>query len=402
MPNNDVTVLIPTFNRSALLVESLESVLAQTRPAHEIIVINDGSTDDTLDVLKPYQGKIRVISKSNGGKASALNLGMRHVSGGLVWIFDDDDIASPNALEVLVGMLESKPGANLAYGRHDRFRIDGFGRTRSFGTGYWRTCGSDEFLAETLDDMFAHQQGMVARKELYDRVGAFNEELIRSQDYDMLIRLARVATTVATNKVVFHQRLHDGIRGTDSKPVPASSRDSAWSSFDKIIFRKCYPQLRLHEYLKKGRSDMNPVMHRQALLRRASVMARKKLWNLTLADLRSAVATSQEPLTKAEITILRGAFSSKYGCEEILRDPKLIDELCKLAATSPAAAEVVAPLARGLRWKVRSELFGMKIWRSVSYFLIMNKLRKAASKASREFNPEPASLGRSIRRFGSL
>ena len=58
----DVTVLIPTFNRSALLRESLDSILAQTRPAHEIIIINDGSTDDTLEQLKAYEGRVRVLS----------------------------------------------------------------------------------------------------------------------------------------------------------------------------------------------------------------------------------------------------------------------------------------------------------------------------------------------------
>ena len=82
----NVTVLIPTFNRSAFLRESLESILAQTRPAHEIIIINDGSTDDTLEQLKAYEGRVRVLSKSNAGKSAALNFGLKHVTGDLVWI----------------------------------------------------------------------------------------------------------------------------------------------------------------------------------------------------------------------------------------------------------------------------------------------------------------------------
>ena len=362
----DVTVLIPTFNRSALLRESLDSILAQTRPAHEIIIINDGSTDDTLEQLKAYEGRVRVLSKSNAGKSAALNFGLKHVTGDLVWIFDDDDLAAPTALEILVGLLEANPEADMAYGRHERFSVDGSGEKRLLGTGYWTNCDSEEFLTATLDDMFAHQQGMIVRKELYDRVGAFDESLVRSQDYDMLIRLARVGTPVSTEEFVFQQRVHDGIRGTQTEQVQAKQRNSSWSQFDKVIFRNYYPQIELNEYLSNGKSISDPLNRRHALLRRASVMARKKLWELAVNDLRAAERVSQAPL-------------SKYGCDEILANSALIDELCDLADVSLVGAQIVMSLARGLRWRVRSEFTKIRCLKSVSYYLIMNKLKRAAS-----------------------
>lgn len=380
MTNNKVTVLISTFNRSAYLVESIESILAQTWPVDKIIVINDGSTDNTLDVLKAYEGRVEVLSKPNGGKAAALNMALGLVSEGLVWIFDDDDLAVPTALETLVGLLEADPKADMAYGRHQRFSVDGSGERRLLGTGYWTNCDSDEFLTATLDDMFAHQQGMIVRKSLYDQVGPFDESLVRSQDYDMLIRLARVGTAVSTEEFVFKQRVHDGMRGTQTKQVLAKKRNSSWSQFDKVIFRNYYPRIKLDEYLSDGRSISDPLNKRRALLRRASVMARKKLWELAIKDLRAAESVSQAPLSNPETVALRSAFASKYGCDEILANSKLIDELSGLAELSPVGAQIVSSLARGLRWRVRSEFTKIRCWKSVSYFLIMNKLKRAASK----------------------
>ena len=388
MTSNNVTVLIPTFNRSGFLVESIESLLAQTWPIHRIIVINDGSTDDTLEVLKAYEGRVDVISKPNGGKAAALNMALELVSEGLVWIFDDDDLALPNGLATLMKVLVNAPHANMAYGRHERFMVDTMGVVRILGDGYWRDCESDEFLAATLEDMFAHQPGMIVRKELYDMAGPFDENLVRSQDYDMLIRLARVATPVSTEDYIFRQRIHDGLRGTEENQVNFAAMSSSWAQFDKIIFRSIHPQLKLSEYLGKGKKVHNPASKRHALIRRSAVMARKKLWSHAMDDLREAAATSGEPLTHSEITALRRALASKYGCDEVLKAPKLVDELCKLAMSSEIGSQIVASLARGLRWRVRSALFSENRWNSVRYFLLMNKLGKASSMFSKRYQPE--------------
>ncbi|WP_373003055.1 glycosyltransferase [Hyphomonas sp.] len=391
METNRVTVLIPTFNRSEFLLECLESVLAQTRPAHEVIVIDDGSTDDTLELLAAYEGRVRVLSKSNGGKSTALNLGMKHVTGDLVWIFDDDDVASPAALETLVGLLKHNPDADFAYGRHRRFKIVASGELQWIETGYWTNCESDEFLVATLDDMFAHQQGMIVRKDLFERIGPFDETLVRSQDYEMLIRIARVGTCVATEDIVFHQRVHDGVRGTREKHIQAEKRDLSWSQSDRMIFQKFYSKIELQEYLVTGQSISEPAHRRHALLRRASIMARKKLWGLAINDLREAERTSHKPLSEHETNVLRSAFASKYGCDEILSNSPLIDELCEIPKLSQTGSQIVAAMARGLRWKVRSELLALKCWKSVKFFLIMNKLKKAASMPTISASSDPIS-----------
>src|SRR5688572_6812621 len=95
----DCTVIVPTFNRAAFVGETLDSLLAQSWPPGQIVVVDDGSTDGTPSALDRFGDRIEVIRKPNGGKATALNAALPLVRHGAVWIFDDDDIALPDGLE---------------------------------------------------------------------------------------------------------------------------------------------------------------------------------------------------------------------------------------------------------------------------------------------------------------
>ena len=91
-PNPKFSVIIPTYNRANYVGEAVESVLQQTYQNSELIVVNDGSTDDTAEVIRRFGDQICYVEKANGGKASAVNLGLKYVTGEYVWILDDDDI----------------------------------------------------------------------------------------------------------------------------------------------------------------------------------------------------------------------------------------------------------------------------------------------------------------------
>ena len=111
-----VSVLMATYNRGPMLEESLESVLAQTHQPCEIIVIDDGSTDDTPSRIASYGDQIRSIRLANGGKSRALNAAMPRVSGDFVWIFDDDDVALPTSIADRVA--RSPPDAGVVFSKH--------------------------------------------------------------------------------------------------------------------------------------------------------------------------------------------------------------------------------------------------------------------------------------------
>ena len=107
-----VSAIIPTYNRAHLVTEAIDSVLAQTYPHIEVIVVDDGSTDDTMARLAPYGSRIRVIRQENAGPAAARNKGIAASSGGLVAFLDSDDLWLPAKIERQVRLLQ-KAGTSI-------------------------------------------------------------------------------------------------------------------------------------------------------------------------------------------------------------------------------------------------------------------------------------------------
>jgi glycosyltransferase involved in cell wall biosynthesis len=391
MPANSVTVLIPTFNRAHLLVESLDSVLAQTRRPDQIIVINDGSTDDTLERLEPYRGDIEILNKDNAGKSAALNKALSVAKGNLIWVFDDDDIAEPDALEILLGLLDENPDADFAYGRHDRFEVRPDGRVKWKDTGYWRKSPPDDFLFETLLDMFAHQPGMLVRKSLYIKAGAFDESLVRSQDYDMLLRLARHGRPAPTERILFHQRQHDLPRGTAAKVVEAAERNAVWQRYDRQIFEASYLSLPLGKYLPADCSLTEPGMTRRALIRRGIVMGRKNLWKEAGADFSRAARISERPLTCGETADLRDMFTMKYGCDECLMDADVQALFFDIKHASPVGAQMARAAARAMVWRGRLALQKGRPLLAFRLASLVGRLMAPSKNVSREVQSSFAS-----------
>jgi glycosyltransferase involved in cell wall biosynthesis len=352
--SNGVSVIIPTYNRAALLRETLDSVLQQSRPAEEILVVDDCSPDETVQVVAQYADRVRLIRKTeNRGKAHSINLALAECTQPLVWIVDDDDLIDPTALETLVGLLADKPEAGFAYGRHARFSIDPEGNRTDMGTGYWTACSEDDFFVRTLEDFFVHQPGMIVRRSVIDKAGALDESLVRSQDYDFLVRIARLSDCAKTENVVFFQRQHDGMRGTKDTSFSAAQRDEKWIAYDQKIFSGLRDSLTLDEYLP-GRDDIQSDQdRRRALLQRGVIMGRKKMWSLAAEDFMAAARIAPSPLTSDELAILKRAFGSKYGCGEVLAAPFPRKAFRQLYRTSPSGRAISRALAAGLKWRIR-------------------------------------------------
>jgi glycosyltransferase involved in cell wall biosynthesis len=115
MKASSISVIIPAFNREALIGQTLRSLLSQTIPADEIIVVDDGSTDRTVEVAESFGGSVRVIRQKNAGPGAARNRGFKESLGDFIHFFDSDDVAIPNKQEVQLAVL-LKSGADIAYG----------------------------------------------------------------------------------------------------------------------------------------------------------------------------------------------------------------------------------------------------------------------------------------------
>ena len=120
-----VSVVIPAYNAEACLAATLESVLAQTRPADEIIVIDDGSRDHTAEVARSFGDRIRYIPQTNGGIAAARNAGVREAKSEWIAFLDHDDLMLPDKLEKQVAVLERKPDLQVVYAGFKNLYEDG-------------------------------------------------------------------------------------------------------------------------------------------------------------------------------------------------------------------------------------------------------------------------------------
>lgn len=349
-----ITVIVPTFNRAAFLAEALSSLTGQTRQVDEIIVWDDGSTDGTTEVVQAAAGPIRYFRSENGGKARALNAAMREAAGDLIWICDDDDIAMPDAAERLAGLLERTPEAGLAGGAYRRFRDDPkTGIREERGPGYWPDLSRGAVLRHLLEDIFLFQNATLVRREVYDRAGPFREDLARSIDYDMVVRLALRAPVVMTDAVLFHQRKHDGARGPASARHAAARSEAVWKEADRAVFARFREAIPLSLY--SGLFD-GDVADRAGRLQRACVYARRTDWDSASEDFEAAAAMYPETeLSPVEAETCRRAMAGKHGVAEAL-SADTRGRLGRLAKSGPAGAGIVSELARGVMWRARVAL----------------------------------------------
>jgi glycosyltransferase involved in cell wall biosynthesis len=286
-----VTAIIATYNRAQYLAEALDSVLGQTVPPAQVIVVNDGSTDRTAEVLRGYGDRIEVIDQENGGKPRALNRAMPLVRGAYVWIFDDDDIALPHNLARHLAVLEADDRLGFVYSGCAIVNSYPDGRIEHRGRMPMPDVADDEIFVRMLEQNFMQQQAMLVRTRCYRDLGPFETGLDHSDDYEMNLRLARRFHGTGLGVESFLFRHHQGSRGRRAARFSAGDRYRLWIDNSRKLLRRLHSELDLAEYLPR-RLASNPLdapRRRQALLQRACVLARCALWDEALADFREAL-----------------------------------------------------------------------------------------------------------------
>lgn len=188
MRDTDVAVVIPTFNHARFVSRAVQSVLDQSHPAAEIIVVDDGSLDDTKEALAAFGSAIRPVMQENAGVAAARNHGARLSTAPLLAFLDADDAWHPTKLARQVEQIQAQPGLGLVNcGLED---VDAAGRT----LGY-RIEGLGGRIARALlllEDGVAPTGGstLLMPRDAFDAVGGYDERLSTSADWDLLLRIA--------------------------------------------------------------------------------------------------------------------------------------------------------------------------------------------------------------------
>lgn len=353
-----ISFIMPSFNRAGYIAESIESVLAQMQADDELLVVDDGSTDDTESAVAPYLDRLRYVRQDNAGKAAALNRAMGMTSGTYVWICDDDDLLLPGAVDALVGAI-TQSGADMVFGQYTRFRMKG-GKRIDLGTGYWPDFSSGSVNRHFLEDMSSHHNGSLVTRATYDRLGPFDTGMLRSQDYEMFVRIALSSSIVYVDRDVFLQRKHDGDRGPKAIKHKAGKTDAMWVNFDRKIFARLRDLVPQAFFTSMFAGPDDALRRRAGLLQRACILARHGWWDAALDDCEQASAIAADtPLHPLEIATCRRMSAGKHGFAEMLAKDTTAT-LRALGRKNPLGAAIVGQIHRGLFWRLRSEAPGDK------------------------------------------
>lgn len=305
-----VAVIIPTYNRAHLVGQTVESMLQQTRLPDEIIVVDDGSTDETADVIGAFGRQVRYLKKDNAGKAAALNRAMLEVSSEYVWLMDDDDYAMPNALQAHLRFLAQNTDIDFSYGTHYSFSGDGppdLNLLSSQAPTPLAVAKTDELFIHAMRWFPFSLSSALVPHRCYTQVGPFDESLIFTEDYEMLLRLARHFRGGNIGVPVFCLRVHTGARGPAHERRAASERYATFRDYDRSTFERLYADLPLTEYLPRGSAcgAIDDSQERQARLQRACIMTRHGLFELAFKDLSAVFGNLRNsPLVERERQIL--------------------------------------------------------------------------------------------------
>lgn len=215
-----VSVIIPCYNREQYLAVAVQSVLDQTWPNIEVLVVDDGSTDGSRDVLASFGDKIRILTHPGGvnrGQSASINLGIQSSDGTYIAILDSDDWWAPEKLRKQVEYLESHPDVGLVYGNGYQVNADGSPRWRIYTSSHEEHSDPARVLA---DCYFLVPNNALVRRSVFEKTGGFDESLRAAQDHDMAIRIAEVTNLGYIAEDVFFYRRHDDSiskRGTKTR-----------------------------------------------------------------------------------------------------------------------------------------------------------------------------------------
>ncbi len=180
-----VSVIIPTFNRAWTLERAIDSVLAQDYTPIEIIVIDDGSTDETQEVLAGYKDEIRILVQENKGVSAARNLGIQESQGHFIALLDSDDAWEKNKLSCQMDFFQSNPGAMICQTEEIWIR-----KGKRVNPKKKHKKPSGMIFEPSLKLCLVSPSAVMIRKQLFDQKGMFNEAFPVCEDYDLWLRIS--------------------------------------------------------------------------------------------------------------------------------------------------------------------------------------------------------------------
>jgi glycosyltransferase involved in cell wall biosynthesis len=244
MPEPLVSVIIPNFNYAGYLREAIDSALEQTYPNTEVVVVDDGSTDDSKAVLASYGDRIKRIEQTNQGVSAARNNGVLASSGEYIAFLDADDIWLPQKIQRQVDTFVRQRDLGLVHvgvvdidaeGAEDETHLDGLdGRV------------AKDMLLLSGPVILGGGSGVMTRREVFQQVGGFDTKLATSADWDLYFRICRLYDVAFVGEVLLKYRyhgsnMHSNIRRMETEMMLGFRK--AFDGGDIDGKRKCYSNL---------------------------------------------------------------------------------------------------------------------------------------------------------------
>ena len=208
-----VTAVMPALNASATIRDALDSLLAQTRGDWDAVIIDDGSTDETVAIAKAYcasDRRFHLIRREHGGASAARNAGLQVARGDWILFLDSDDWIAPDFLEKMLGAAALDPRAGAVYCGYNRVAPDG----SRLPQDWHEDVAADPFRSFSRGCPVAIH-GIITRRELLLEVGGFDEELITCEDWDLWQKVARTGAGFAgIPETLAFYRLREGSLST--------------------------------------------------------------------------------------------------------------------------------------------------------------------------------------------
>ena len=232
-----VSIIIPCYNAERWLAATLESALAQTWPAKEIIVVNDGSRDASLAVARSYAGRgVQVIDQANHGASAARNRGLQEARGEFIQFLDADDLLSPGKIAAQMALLTARPSAGmLASCAWGRFQDDPV-RAAFVDDVVFRDFAALDFLLLAGENgAMMHPSAWLVPRNVADRAGPWNETLSLNDDGEYFCRVLLASTGVAfCADPSARSYYRSGLAGSLSQQRSPAARRSQFASIKLI------------------------------------------------------------------------------------------------------------------------------------------------------------------------
>jgi glycosyltransferase involved in cell wall biosynthesis len=352
------SVIIPTFNRASLLRQAIDSVLSQTYSDLEIIVVDDGSTDNTREVVSSYGQQARYFGQENTGKPAALNVGIAVSCGDVINVLDDDDFLPPWALARHAEMLQKNRAAEFSYGRFVRFRGNApppLSELQDMELVPKRD--PRRLVVKLMENCFLPNPSWAVRRSAQLKTGPYDEGLRYSEDYDMILRLARTNEGVLINDVVLFQRKHFANRGPISERAYMLDAIDKWVKYDARIFEKINRQWAVTDFRPFVDEPPHACGDAIALLQKGIILFQRKVYDgaaHALVQYRDHLE-ARSP-TRTELRIATGLLGCRYGLTELISDRPASGMAMGWLRSGSWPMLMRIALASQLRWRVRAAL----------------------------------------------